>query len=253
MFKGKNWSISLTIVFLILGLLLSLQFRTQRNLVSSLEAQKTTDLVAMWKNLNAKRNQLQAEINQLQQQVFSLKVSSGTGSETEQTLEKELARLQMSTGIAPVKGNGITVTITGDAPLLYMDLVDLINELWASGAEAMAINEHRVSSFTSITDIEEGHSVYIAVDGSKLLYPIVIKAIGDPHTLEKGLTFTGGLIDNLNNLYNIYPHIKKEQNLQLPAIPLPQWHYTRPQLPREKETLNKESQAPTSLALFMCR
>ncbi|NLW07640.1 MAG: DUF881 domain-containing protein [Clostridia bacterium] len=242
MVKGKSWSISLTVVFLILGLLLALQFRTQQNLTSSLEAQKTTDLVAMWRNLDNKRNQLQEEINQLQQQYFTLKIDSGAGNEAEQTLEKELTRLRMSTGIAPVKGNGITVTITGDAPLMYMDLVDLLNELWASGAEAQAINDIRISAFSSIADLEEGNRIYITVDGHKLLYPVVIKAIGDPHTLEKGLTFTGGLIDNLNNLYNIYPVIRQEQDLELPAAPLPQWQHIKPQPSADKN--NKTEQFP---------
>ncbi len=231
MFNKKSRLVSLTVVFLILGLLLSLQFRTQRNLISSLEAQKTTDLVAMWQNLSTKRNKLQAEINQLREQNFALRTDSGIDSNTEQALEKELTRLKISTGIVPVKGKGITVTITGDAPLLYMDLVDLVNELWASGAEAIAVNKHRIDSFTSISDQEEGHSIYITVNGHKLLYPIVIKAIGDPHTLEKGLTFTGGLIDNLNNLYSIYPDIKEEESLELPAVPLSQWQYAQPQPP----------------------
>lgn len=241
MLKGKYWSISLTVVFLILGLLLSLQFRTQRLLASSLEAQKTEDLVAMWKNLSAKRNQLQGEIAQLQQQLFTLRASSGEDNDAVAALAKELARLQISTGLAPVKGPGITVTITGDAPLLYEDLVDIVNELWASGAEAIAINNYRIGVFNAIADKEEGTQVYIIVNGQRLLYPIVVKAIGDPHTLEKGLTFTGGLIENLNNL-SIYPDIKKEQDLQLPAITLPRWQYARPQPPPDKGNA-KQSQA----------
>jgi uncharacterized protein YlxW (UPF0749 family) len=240
--RGKYWPVSLTVVFIILGLLLSLQFRTQRLLASSLEAQKTEDLVAMWKNLSSKRSQLQGEIAQLQQQLFTLKAGSGQDSDAETALEKELARLQVSTGLAPVKGPGITVTITGDAPLLYEDLVDIVNELWASGAEAIAINDHRIGAFNAIVDKEEGSRVYITVDGQRLLYPIVIKAIGDPHTLEKGLTFTGGLIENLNNLFNIYPDIKKEQDLQLPGTSLPRWQYARP-LPPDKQA-PKQSQAP---------
>ncbi|GAF25468.1 uncharacterized protein conserved in bacteria [Moorella thermoacetica Y72] len=230
-FKFKNWPLSLAVVFLVLGLLLSLQFRTQRLLASSLEAQKTTDLITMWKNLSTKRNQLQGEIAQLQQQLFTLKTNSSQSSETETSMEKELARLQMNTGLAAVKGPGITVTITGDAPLLYYDLVDLVNELWASGAEAIAVNDHRISAYTTISDQQDGPRNYITIDGQRLLYPIVIKAIGDPQTLDKGLTFTGGLIDNLNNLYKIYPIIKKEQDLQLPATSLPSWHYAKPAPP----------------------
>ncbi|OIQ60082.1 hypothetical protein MOTE_09160 [Moorella thermoacetica] len=231
MLKLKSWPLSLTVVFLVLGLLLSLQFRTQRLLASSLEAQKTTDLITMWKNLSTKRNQLQGEIAQLQQQLFTLKTNSSQSSEAETSMEKEMARLQMNTGLAAVKGPGITVTITGDAPLLYYDLVDLVNELWASGAEAIAVNDHRISAYTIISDQQDGPRNYITIDGQRLLYPIVIKAIGDPQTLDKGLTFTGGLIDNLNNLYKIYPIVKKEQDLQLPATSLPAWHYAKPAPP----------------------
>ncbi|WP_338833354.1 hypothetical protein MHLNE_23030 [Moorella humiferrea] len=237
----KSWSISLTVVFLILGLLLSLQFRTQRLLASSLEAQKTEDLVAMWKNLNEKRTRLQDEIAQLQQQLFTLQTGSDQDSEAKVSLDKDLARLQVITGTTPVKGPGVTVTITGDAPLLYEDLVDIVNELWASGAEAIAINDHRVNAFTAIADKEEGSRIYITVNGEKLLYPIVIKAIGDPHTLEKGLTFTGGLIENLNTMFNIYPDIKKEQNLSLPAASLPRWQHAKP-LPASS-TAAQQSQA----------
>ena len=228
MLKIKNWPLSLTVVFLVLGILLSLQFRTQRLLASSLEAQKTTDLVTMWKNLSVKRNQLQGEIAQLQQQLFTLKTNSGQSSEAEASLTKELSRLQMNTGLVATKGPGVTVTITGDAPLLYFDLVDLVNELWASGAEAIAVNNHRINAYSAIGEENDGPRNYITVDGQRLLYPIVIKAIGDPQTLDKGLTFTGGLIDNLNNLYKVYPIVKREQDLQLPATTLPAWRYAKP-------------------------
>jgi len=234
--KGKYWTISLTLVFFILGLLLSLQFRTQRLLASSLEAQKTEDLVAMWKNLSTKRNQLHEEIAQLQQQLFTLRAGSGADNDAVAALEEELAWLRINTGLAPVKGPGITVTITGDSPLLYEDLVDIVNELWASGAEAIAINKYRIGTFTAIADKEEGAQVYITVNSQKLLYPIVIKAIGDPHTLEKGLTFTGGLIESLRDLF-IYPNIKKEQDLQLPAVTPHRWQYARPQPPAD---MNKD-------------
>ncbi|MGI9953231.1 DUF881 domain-containing protein [Moorellaceae bacterium AZ2] len=222
------WQVCLAVVLLALGLLLSLQFRTQRLLASSLEFQKTEDLVAMWKKLSAKRVQLQEEVGQLAEQLRALSTSSGQSDEAQAALTKELVRMKNHLGLTPVKGPGITITFTGDAPLLSQDLVDVVNELWVSGAEAVAINEHRVTSSTFIGSKEEGRSLYITVNGQKLLYPIVVKAIGDPNTLEKGLTFTGGLIDNLSTLFNIRPDIKRHQELQLPAaVPLG-FKYARP-------------------------
>lgn len=220
--------LALTLVLFILGLLLSLQFRTQKLLASSLEAQKTEDLVIMWRNLNDKRNQLQEEIAKLQQQLSVVAQEAEASPEAERAMEKELGRLEMNLGVVPVKGPGITVTITGEAPLLAEDLVDIINELWASGAEAVAVNEHRINFYSSIGRREEGNRLYLTVNQQKLLYPVVIKAIGDPHTLEKGLTFTGGVLDNLANLFNIHPVIKKEESLQLPAASPPRWQYASP-------------------------
>ncbi|MGB9661154.1 MAG: DUF881 domain-containing protein [Moorellaceae bacterium] len=226
--KKRWWQICLTLVLLALGMLLSLQFRTQQLRASSLEFQKTEDLVAMWKKLTAKRTQLQNEVAELEEQLHTLTTGSGENDKAQAALEKELLRLKNHLGFAPVKGPGITVTFTGDAPLLSVDLVDLINELWVSGAEAVAINNHRVTAFTFIADKEEGSNLYITVNGQKLLYPIVVKAIGEPNTLEKGLTFAGGLIDNLNTLFNIHPSIKKHQELELPAAAAVNFKYGRP-------------------------
>ncbi|MCG0278310.1 MAG: DUF881 domain-containing protein [Thermanaeromonas sp.] len=229
MLRLKTWGQAcLTIVLLILGILLALQFRTQRLLASSLEAQKTEDLVAMWKNSNAKRSQLIQEINELEEQLQSLTTSWGESDKAQAALEKEVTRLKTALGLMPVKGPGITVTFTGDSPLLDTDLIDLVNELWVSGAEAIAINDHRVTPATFIVDKEEGPTIYHTVNGHKLLYPIVIKAIGDPDTLEKGLTFTGGILDNLNTLYNIRPTVKKHQEIKIPAAPPVNLKYGRP-------------------------
>ncbi|MDN5347586.1 MAG: hypothetical protein PWP65_1150 [Clostridia bacterium] len=236
MLKARSRHASFAVVLILLGLLLTLQFRTQRLMTSSLEALSTEELVTMWKKLDVKRTQLQTEVNSLLEQLQALENKSSSGLDAQKALQKELDRLQLAYGLIPVKGPGITVTITGDAPLLYYDLVDLVNELWASGAEAIAINDQRVTAATIINDITEGNNIYITVNGNKLLYPIVIKAIGDPHTLEKGLTFTGGLVDNLNTLYNIFPDIKKAESLSLPAAPPPTWRYARPAPPANKES-----------------
>ncbi|MGB9860536.1 MAG: DUF881 domain-containing protein, partial [Moorellaceae bacterium] len=175
MLNNKRWwQICLTLVLLALGLLLSLQFRTQRLLASSLESQKTEDLVAMWKKLSVKRTQLQHEVAELEDQLRALTTGSGESDKARGALEKELMRLKNHLGLAPVKGPGITVTFTGDAPLLSIDLIDLINELWVSGAEAIAVNDLRVTASTFIGDKEEGRNLYLTVNGQKLLYPIVV-------------------------------------------------------------------------------
>lgn len=229
--KAYQWQFSLAGVLLILGLLLSLQFKTQQEIVNSLEMQDPSDLVAVWKNLNQKKATLEQEVAELARQQEALNRESEQGQVTLKELLAERDKLQLATGVVPARGPGITVTFTQEASLLYLDLIDLVNELWVSGAEAVAINEHRVTLHTAIADGQDEQDVYITVNGQRLLYPIVVQAIGDPATLEKGLTFTGGLIDNLETLYGIHPQIRQEKELTLPPAASPVRRYAHPVQP----------------------
>lgn len=218
MIKNKGWYISLTLVFIVLGFLLSTQFQTQQKVLSALDAQRKEDLIAVWKNLDDKKRMLQQEIENLDAAYQDLLAQSEKGTSALKTMVDDIHRLRLISGMIPVTGPGITVTITGDAPLYFLDLVDLVNELWATGAEAISVNDHRITSRTSISEASDAFSFYITVDGERLLFPVIVKAIGDPHTLEKGLTFTGGLIDIWKTQYGIHPEVQQKQEINIPAV-----------------------------------
>ena len=88
--------------------------------------------------------------------------------------------------------NGVIVTITDGVhrKVEAYDLLQLLNELRAAGAEAIAINEQRVVYSTYIVDIRNANT-YIRVNGEKVASPYIIKAIGDPTYLESGLSQKG--------------------------------------------------------------
>ena len=89
--------------------------------------------------------------------------------------------------------------------------------MWAAGAEAIAINETRVNFNTVIFYGEVNNSMYITANHIPLSFPITIKAIGNPNTLDKGLTLPGGIIDNLA-LFQAFPEIEQQEELVLPAV-----------------------------------
>ncbi|HHY60325.1 MAG TPA: DUF881 domain-containing protein [Clostridia bacterium] len=228
MVKNRGWYISLTLVSLVLGFLLSTQFQTQQKVLTALDAQRKEDLIAVWKNLDDKNRLLQEEIENLDAAYRDLLAQSERETSALKTMMDDINRLRLISGMTPVTGPGITVTITGDAPLYFLDLVDLINELWATGAEAISVNDHRITSRTSIAEASDAFSFYITVDGQRLLFPVIVKAIGDPHTLEKGLTFTGGLIDIWKTQYGIHPEVQQRQEINIPAVKSVQpWFYAR--------------------------
>ena len=138
-----------------------------------------------------------------------------------QNIKQQLNSARIFAGTVPVSGPGVSVTITADYDLYSMDVIDIVNELKVSGAEVIAINNQRVTTKTRLTqETDSDEHLFLAMNGERLLTPIVITAIGDPATLEKGLTFTGGIIDNLNTLYGIYPIVRQEQEVIVPAADL---------------------------------
>ncbi len=109
--------------------------------------------------------------------------------------QEETAQLAILAGTVPVAGPGITITITDDIGQVTADtILDLIQELRASGAEAMEFNDRiRVVAQTAI----EQSSAGITLDGVLIEAPYVIDVIGEPATMEGSLDFAGGPIDQV--------------------------------------------------------
>lgn len=216
-FSQKTWTASMFITFLIFGLLLTVQYRTQVAAANSLANQKQEDLVAILKNLNTNKASLEAELESLQNTKKSLEAKAEAGLSLNNSLQKQIRQYQIANGNVDIGGPGISITITADSNIMSYDLIDLVNELWISGAEAVAINDIRILGTTTIEQTEDkNNNVVLTIDGQVLLSPIIITAIGDSATLEKGLTFPGGIIDNLNTLYQVYPQIKKSDSIFIP-------------------------------------
>ncbi|MBS4025217.1 MAG: DUF881 domain-containing protein [Clostridia bacterium] len=219
--KNKSWQIPLTITLVLLGFLLSVQFKVQQDLLNTLNMQKTEDLVAMLRNIHYKKASLETEVDELQFQLSEYKNSLSVEQTLYANMTLEINRLQVAYGTLDVHGPGISVILYGDSLLIFYDIIDIINELWASGAEVISINDHRIYFNTRFTDATINGSLEIMVNDEMLLYPIIIQAIGDPHALETGLTFPGGIVDNLTTLYNIHPEIKRETEILIPATVSP--------------------------------
>lgn len=65
------------------------------------------------------------------------------------------------------------------------DLKKIVNELRLAGAEAISINDVRITSMSDFKDIADG---LVVVNGARQISPYVVKAIGEQTYLESGLT-----------------------------------------------------------------
>ncbi|MDK2822728.1 MAG: hypothetical protein PWQ67_2084 [Clostridia bacterium] len=215
--QKKSWQLPITIVLVFLGILLSAQLQTQTRVLSDLSMQKTEDLITMVRNLTEKRFQLEKELEDIEGKLIALKNSNSDELNIINNLRAELNKLEIINGTKEVKGPGLKVIISKDSPILYIDIVSIINELWAAGAEAISVNDTRIDYSTVFFYTETENSMFITLNHKPLTFPIIIKAIGNPNTLEKGLTLPGGIIDNLA-LFRAYPYLEQEEEIIIPPI-----------------------------------
>ena len=179
--------LTLATVALILGLLVVVQLRGQAG-GSALQSKSAQDLTTLVANLNTENDRLRAEISNLQTQFDELTTDRANGATSVGQIAADLGRIRAWTGLDPVAGRGVQITIGGTIDAGAVD--DLLNELRNAGAEAIAIEDIRVIARTTIS----GSPGSLDVDGFLLREPFVVRAIGKPETLVGSLTRIGGII-----------------------------------------------------------
>jgi uncharacterized protein YlxW (UPF0749 family) len=139
--------------------------------------------------LRQRAESLEAEVSALQSRVLSR-------SQVGQRLEAQLQRLSVRSGATRMTGPGLVITVDDAAnagedsagQVLDTDLQKLVNALWVAGAEAVSIDNQRITSRTAI----RGAGSAITVNYRSLTTPYVIRAIGNPDTLPARLLETEG-------------------------------------------------------------
>ena len=200
-----------------LGLSFSVQFQAQQSPERELYKQRQENLIVMVKNLTEKRQRLSQEMAELSSQLYDRRNSLEDETMTIRSLQQQIARLDIANGTKPVFGQGIEIQFQATSSVAYTDLIVLVNELYASGAEAVAIGDYRLTgnSYIFFADLPEGRT--ITVNNNPVSLPLRVIAIGDAGNLEKGLTFPGGFMDVM--MYSrIYPTLRQKEELELPAV-----------------------------------
>jgi uncharacterized protein YlxW (UPF0749 family) len=95
------------------------------------------------------------------------------------------------------------------------DMQRVVNGLWQSGAEAVAINGQRLTALSAIRAAGDA----ILVDNKPLVPPYTVLAVGDGEKLSSGFQDSpdGLYLDALEENYGIRATISTESDLRLPA------------------------------------
>jgi len=180
----------MTAVAFALGVLVVVQLRTQAGgaAFAGLSSQDLTVLVA---NLNARNDQLRAEVATLDSELATLGSNQQRGDASIDELRADLRRVRLYAGMDPATGPGLSIVVRG--PIDGPGVEDLVNELRNAGAEAIAIDGVRL--VPGVVAIGGRGAVTLANEA--LDDPFEVVAIGAPDKLTGSLTRSGGLIAQL--------------------------------------------------------
>ncbi|HEY0237104.1 MAG TPA: DUF881 domain-containing protein [Friedmanniella sp.] len=185
--RSRWW---LALVLVLVGTLFAVgALQTRR--VAPVQATERAELVERIQGAETEQDGLRRQVDDLNGQIDGLRATASGGDAVSKALEAQIDQVGPAVGLAPVAGPGVTIVVD-DAPtnggdardqVLDLDLQVLANGLWASGAEAVSINGHRLSGLTAI----RGAGDAITVDYRSLTRPYRVEAIGDPRTLQARL------------------------------------------------------------------
>ncbi|MFC1749436.1 DUF881 domain-containing protein [Pseudomonadota bacterium] len=139
--------------------------------------------------LKTTNEDLQDEITDLEEQ---LEKTSTTGEALE-GIKEEIERNKILAGRVDISGPGLEVTINNEIKAIW--LIDIVNQLFTGGAEAVSINNIRLMDKTVGFDtIPSGQ---ILLNGVIIELPYKINALGDKETLETVLTQPSGILERM--------------------------------------------------------
>jgi len=205
----KRWVLPLTVVCFVLGGLLAVQVHTKQLRGATEVGRQTSALVWLLTDARAQLEKQKEETERLRARVAEYEEEAASEKGLVRLMTDELRNSRIALGLLPVKGPGIELvlddsTMRASAEFGGQDffivhdiyLLQVANELWAAGAEAVSLNDHRLVSGSAITCSTR----LIKVNDVAISNPFVFLAIGNQENLTSALSIRGGILDQLRVL-----------------------------------------------------
>lgn len=226
--KHKKY-FSISLICLLMGVLISLSFKTYLIMKNAPQDTKNQTLLEVIDQLEEDNEALEKEVEKTRNQITSNSNNNDINPEKAAQMQRELDSLQLLAEQTAVSGPGIVISLEDNAagaeaakladPQNYFpenfiihdtDLRYLLNDI-AYLAEAISINNQRIISTSDIRCV----GTVIMVNSTRLAPPYEISLIGSPSMLEAALMDS----QQYNYLKNKNMPIKvtKSEKLILPA------------------------------------
>lgn len=228
--KSISKSIVFSLVFLVLGFIMaySWSLSNQREAESGFTGGAYFEQKEQYRkeliDQQERNKELRSELRGKQEAIQEFERSVADGEENYTAYAREAEELRRFLGLVAVKGDGLKVTLqdgayspAGSNPNDYIvhesHVFQVINELYISGAEAIAVNGQRIHGNSRIVCT----GPVIMVDGIQHPAPFTIEAIGNPEVLSASMQLAGGVQDQLVN-DNITVTLSSSLEIRMPAL-----------------------------------
>ncbi|GAA1831803.1 DUF881 domain-containing protein [Microlunatus capsulatus] len=220
----RHWLLG--VVAVLIGVMFAVAAVQNTRAAPALQSERT-GLIDRVQAAEAQQDALRDRATALSGEIATLRAAALGSDGTAQQLEGQIATLGPVAGTVAVTGPGVVVVVD-DAPeaadaaepgdrVLDLDLQILANGLWQAGAEAVAVNGHRLSALTAIRSAGDA----ITVDYRSLNRPYRVEAIGDPRTLPAGFAESpaGAWWHDLEQNRGMRYEVGESRSLELAADP----------------------------------
>ena len=190
-------AVALATGFLVAGQV-KVQLLTPSNQVARYQA-----LVSSVRELEAANADSRQKIAALRAQINALEAAAGARSAATQALQNQVADLRAHAGLTPLHGPGVEVDLANGVPgqvsggeagylVGFKDVQDLVNLLFAHGAEGIAVNGRRITPLSAFS----GSGGQVIIDqGPPVTAPIRLLAVGNRSRMEAALGDASALPD----------------------------------------------------------
>ncbi|MBC7765549.1 MAG: DUF881 domain-containing protein [Hyphomonadaceae bacterium] len=223
--KNIKFQIAIGLICLILGFVIPLQYRSvvKINKQSSIQEQRVSVLQDELKKLQEKYDKSYTQILQYEKDLNAIRQTTSESSDYAKTLLDQLKRAEVLAGMTELEGVGVQLTLNDsklknpgtvdeNAFILHdQDVMMILNELRAAGAEAISISDERVLATTEIRCV----GPTVSINNNKYAPPFIINAIGEADRLEASINLRGGVKDLLEK-YGVEVTVKKMAKVVVP-------------------------------------
>lgn len=188
-YKMKYRDLTIIITGILLGFLVVLQARSFGGVQDRLARDSRANVFRELQILKNTNENLADEIVDLEDQL----AKASDQEQALKALQDEIFKDRIIAGHVDVAGPGVDLIVKNALPALWF--TDIVNELWSAGAEAMSVNNIRITNTTVGFDtLPNGQ---ISLNGVILTAPYHFSAIGDKKTLSEALNQPGGIVQRI--------------------------------------------------------